>query len=571
MEDRKMTKILKNMIFAATVLLAASCSLKEEPTSFVNKHNFYKTKDQCYAALNVCYAQFNNIYKANFMIAIEGCTDLWHSKSSSGDASLDISPSKPQFGATVWEQCYKGIKNCNEAIVNIDMAPLDESVKKPLAAEGRVVRAMYYYILTSMFDGVPFYTCMVDSYHVQDSIRALPRTPADTVRARLYRDLRDNAIPYFTEENGLKVRGGDAKDNRSGYAHGLMLMAKMAMWNACSQDKDAPKDPAYSEEWFRNALVPLNALEELYGELTEENYPLEQTCWKYKNVAESIFEIQHEYSSDGVRYHADVASIMMPKYDRVNDLFDGVRFENYTKTLPGWEGLRTNNYFAVFRNASGKEDVENLSQLSLFSPLPLSYDLQKKEYKFDLDALKKGQKADGRKIDRRLQYVLGLGNSDSGEVFTQTKKYGIAWAGPKFWCTDITNTYDSNNYRIFRYADAVLMKAEALAELGDLTCVDYLNQVRARAGVDDYEFVDYPEFLQFVRDERARELGGEFMRKFDLVRWGIWYEQTLKHIKGGKDLLVKPYHRYYPIPDKQCALAGYDVLDNPEYKNAGLK
>ena len=105
------------------------------------------------------------------------------------------------------------------------MAPLDESVKRPLAAEGRVVRAMYYYILTSMFDGVPFYTCMMDSYHVQDSIRVLPRTPADTVRARLYRDLRDNAIPYFTEENGLKVRGGDAMDNRSGYAHGLMLMA----------------------------------------------------------------------------------------------------------------------------------------------------------------------------------------------------------------------------------------------------------------------------------------------------------------------------------------------------------
>ena len=60
------------------------------------------------------------------------------------------------------------------------------------------------------------------------------------------------------------------------------------------------------------------------------------------------------------------------------------------------------------------------------------------------------------------------------------------------------------------------------------------------------------------------------MRKFDLVRWVIWYEQTQKHIKGGKDKLVKPYHRYYPIPDKQCALAGYDVLDNPEYKNAGL-
>ena len=83
-----MNKIIKRIIIAAVVFSAVACSLKEEPTSFVNKHNFYKTKDQCYAALNVCYAQFNNIYKANFMIAVEGCTDLWHSKSSSGDASL---------------------------------------------------------------------------------------------------------------------------------------------------------------------------------------------------------------------------------------------------------------------------------------------------------------------------------------------------------------------------------------------------------------------------------------------------------------------------------------------------
>ena len=55
------------------------------------------------------------------------------------------------------------------------------------------------------------------------------------------------------------------------------------------------------------------------------------------------------------------------------------------------------------------------------------------------------------------------------------------------------------------------------------------------------------------------------MRKFDLVRWGIWYDETKKYIKGGKDKLVQPFHRYYPIPDKQCALSGY-VLDNPEYK-----
>ena len=70
--------------------------------------------------------------------------------------------------------------------------------------------------------------------------------------------------------------------------------------------------------------------------------------------------------------------------------------------------------------------------------------------------------------------------------------------------------------------------------------------------------------------ERARELGGEFQRKFDLVRWGIWYDQTYAYTNNatlkGK---MRPCHRYYPIPDAQCALSGY-VLTNDEYLADGL-
>ncbi len=564
MEDREMNRILKKLLFASLLCLTASCSLKEEPTFFVNKHNFYKNVEQCHAALNACYAPLNNIYVADFMIATEACSDLWRSSSSAGDSSLDVSPSKPQVGARVWENGYKGIMYCNEAIANIDAAPIADSLKNPLAAEGRVMRAMYYYILTSMFDGVPYYTCMVDSYQVQDSIRFLPRTPADTVRMRLYRDLRDNAIPHFTEENKLKVRGGEAPDNRSGYAHGLMLMAKFAMW---------------SQEWEK-ALAPLDSLEKLYGELTEERYPLHEVQWRYKNTAESIFEIQHEYSREGVRYYGNVAAIMTPKYDREKDLFDGVRLTGYGTTLPNWNSLRATDYYTLFRPAYGKVTSESGAKC-LFEPLPLTYD-QTATYKasdgrerwltkIDLEAWAK-KEIRGKKIDRRVEYAVGLGNFQTGGTFGETKTWGIGWAGSKFWCPDMENTYDSNNYRIFRYADAVLMMAECHAELESdpAKCMYYLNMVRARAGVDAYtDFTGYEDFKTFLRAERARELGGEFMRKFDLVRWGIWYDEVKKYNAQIKNT-AQPCHRYYPIPDKQCALSGY-ALNNPEYENSGLK
>jgi hypothetical protein len=102
--------------------------------------------------------------------------------------------------------------------------------------------------------------------------------------------------------------------------------------------------------------------------------------------------------------------------------------------------------------------------------------------------------------------------------------------------------------------------------------LEYLNYPRIRAGVDPYlisQYNDEESIMQLVRDERARELGGELHRRYDLVRWGIWYEEILKCQNSSATILdyIQPYHQYYPIPDTQCALSGY-VLTNPEYAGA---
>lgn len=87
--------------FILTLLAAgllASCSLTEEPTSFVNRKSFYKNESQCIAALNSCYMPANAIYTANFMLVTEACTDIWYSSSTTVDACLDVTPAKPQYG-----------------------------------------------------------------------------------------------------------------------------------------------------------------------------------------------------------------------------------------------------------------------------------------------------------------------------------------------------------------------------------------------------------------------------------------------------------------------------------------
>ncbi len=549
-------------LLAATVVttLLGSCSLQEDPTSFVNRKSFYQNESQCIAAVNSCYMPIAAIYSANFMLVTEACTDIWYSASTTVDACLDVTPAKPQYGARVWTQGYKGVMYTNECVECISTSALPEEVKMPLAAEARVMRAMYYYLLTCMFGDVPFYTYMVDSDARLEEIRRLPRTPANEIRQALYDDLEKNALPWFTEENKLKCRASEVKENRSGYAMALMLMAKFALWN---------------EDWS-GALTPLQAIEALYGDFTEANYPLKEVQWRYKNPAETIFEIQHAWSKTGTKYNSNVAAIMMPPHQG-EGIFDGVQLEGYGTTMPGWSSLRACNRYGIFRTAAGSKPAEEpVFADAMLNPLPLTYDeydvkLNRYTVKLDLEAIAAGE-IRGQKIDRRVQYNFGLGNTETGNTFALTRTYGVSWPGPKFWCPDMEQNYDSNNYRVFRYADAILMMAECYCNLENAEeTMRYLNLIRTRAGVDPItNFTGFEDLTLAIRSERARELGGEFQRKFDLVRWGIWYEQTYNFTNNmtlkGK---MRPCHRFYPIPDKQCALSGY-ILTNDEYLADGL-
>ena len=489
-------------------------------------------------------------------------SDLWWNNSGTGyDATLDITPSSPGHGETIWDNGYQAVMFCNECVECIAASPLEDEVKMPLVAEARVLRALYYHVLTQVFNGVPFYLDRVDSVERMEEIRNMKRTPAADIRSILYNDLKDNALPYFTETNGLKKRPSDLAENRAGYALALYLMANFAMWN---------KD-------YEAALEPLKELKELYGSLHENtaDYPLENLKWSIKNTPESIFEIQHTWSISGVQYIGNLARFTTPDWDE-GAVYDGVNptaggwytsfRANMSTSTPAKATYRLALVAAKKNSQTGEKDQPDRS---LFYPLPLV--LSGDKYVIDTAAVAAGSVA-GQKIDKRIYYTLGLGNLVTGQPFNQVAANAFVWSGPKFWCPDMLQGSDSNNYKIYRYADAVLMMAECYCQLDEPDlAMDCLNSTRLRAGVDpitNYTGID--DLMVQIRDERARELAGEFHRKFDLVRWGIWYEQTLQYsLKGTLRKNIRRCHEYYPIPDTQCALSGY-ALTNDAYAAAGM-
>ncbi len=112
----------------------------------------------------------------------------------------------------------------------------------------------------------------------------------------------------------------------------------------------------------------------------------------------------------------------------------------------------------------------------------------------------------------------------------------------------------SNDYPIFRYADVLLMKAEALARLGDVAqATDLVNQIRNRAGLDDWPVFDQQTFLDSLLVERGREMFWEATRRQDLIRFGKFGDAWWEKDPDPEDKSV------FPIP--QWAIDGNPNLD----------
>jgi hypothetical protein len=121
------------------------------------------------------------------------------------------------------------------------------------------------------------------------------------------------------------------------------------------------------------------------------------------------------------------------------------------------------------------------------------------------------------------------------------------------------------NHRILRYADVLLMKAEAANESGDgATAEAMLEQVRARARNGDNTVLPHIAFTgqapmrTAIKDERRWEFALEGYRFYDLVRWG-----DADNVLAGLGYTHRC--RLYPIPQKAIDLSGNVLKQNPEW------
>ena len=551
------------------------CSLKEQVVSNSTRNTYYRNEIQVRTGLSGCYTQVRDIIcNSGYWQMTECATDLISmSVSNQYNANCDVSPSRPGVATTVWSKGYTGVMRCNEMIDVLEESEyFTQEQKLPWIAEAKVLRALYYYLLTSTFGDVPFYTEAVTEQN-RARIASLPRMSAKDTRDYLIDEMMEYLLPYsMGGRQALPLQRTYENPSKAyiGAAVGLMVAGKMCLWN----------------ERYTDAIKIFGQLEAIYGDYRTvkskydfaKDYPITDVRWREKNVKESILEVGNLVEEYGLAIKGTIASYCTPARTTVtsddeeesasqaSDIYNGIKIpelgayaRTYTAAIP------TSYYYTRVLPYSSK-DIRN-GEYSNGRTEPaggsgnLAWRWQGEGYvKSKMLTEKKG-----------IYWFNKPSNSQpDGSV---DKPYGNnqPWLGDKFWCFGMYNNQDGNNYKVFRYAGVLLNLAEAHLMNGDMeTACDYLNIVRNRAGLDELspENVNNSReaLMEEIRMECARELLGEFQRKFDLVRWGIWYERTLmynegKYIKG----YILPCHEYWPIPAEQVTYSGNN-LDNNAYK-----
>jgi hypothetical protein len=115
---------------------------------------------------------------------------------------------------------------------------------------------------------------------------------------------------------------------------------------------------------------------------------------------------------------------------------------------------------------------------------------------------------------------------------------------------------------VFRYAEVLLSLAEAINEQrGPAEAYQYVNTVRARAGVSDFAGMTQDQLRQAILDERGRELYAEGVRRQDLIRNGSFISNALARGKTN----AKPHMVLYPIPNAVVVQGRGVIAQNPGY------
>jgi hypothetical protein len=486
--------VLASMLF----LVACSQGLDQLDPNRVTTESFYTDAAELTSGVNAIYAsvQANNLVAREYWFL----HDLRSDDVASGGGQLEGARNQVLIGAldpgnsvmnSVWQTLFRTIHRANVVIDKAPKAKMDDNLRKRLVGEAKFWRAWSYFELVSMWGGVPLYTEFVTS-----PAGTAPRATADAVYQVIISDLK-------TSQTDLPVRHDGANLGRVTSGAASALLGKVYMHRSDYASARTELQKVISSGAYR--LVD-NFLDNFLEE-TELN-------------AESVLEIGYSKIGD-VNWDGDG--------NGAGNNETTPRSQEYAAI--GWRNCipsdRLINEFETVRRGDSKDDPR----------YRMSFYFIGDRFNNDRDEL-----TDGR--------VQGnLSNVDGTRTKVSWRKYAAMYK--------TADTYYTSgiNMRLMRYSEVLLMAAECEIEAGNLTgAVALMNQVRARTSVamPPYPTTKFPtgtkdQVFAALVHEKSVELGGEWIRNRDLLRWRSQNKLT----REAFSYFQKGKHELLPIPQQE--------------------
>lgn len=568
------------MIIAMVMVLVVSCKdsfLEVAPTGsladaqLATKAGVEGVLIGAYAALNGVFG--NRLEGPNHWVTGSICGGEANKGTDPGDYSsinpmqrYETDPTQGDLSA-LWRGRYEGISRCNTVLRLLsqakDVSPADAA---RIAGEARLLRGHFYFDLKKHFNSIPYF----DEKTPASEIPKVANSPAiwDKIEADF----------QFAFTNLPETQGQAGRVNKWTAA---AYMGKAKLYQ---------KKYAEAKTWFDNTINN--------GKTTDGK--------KYQLLADftQVFNAEFDNNAEAVM---DVESSMNTGNVANANYYDDLNYP-YNTGLDG-----PGNCCGFFQPSF---DMANTFRTK--DGLPLLDGT----YNSDANALKHDYGVessapftpDAGPVDPRLDHSIGRRGipyldwiAHPGKAWIRAQPYAGPYSPKKYVyyksqenkLTDgssWTRGYATMNYTIIRFADVLLMAAEAEIEAGSLAKARELtNQVRGRAAnkahwvkkadgtpAANYVIVLYPESAfaskasanEAVRMERKLELSGEGHRFFDLVRWGIAEPVLNAYLKNEAKILVTKFggakftagnDEYYPIPQREIDLQGTVLKQNPGY------
>jgi tetratricopeptide (TPR) repeat protein len=480
-------------------LLTTGCKkfINKEIVGDYPETEFYKTQAQAILAINAAYQPlaFTNANNNRIWVFGDVASDDSEKGGIAGDQAdielidqFNITPINGNLEA-VWSLLYEGITRSNIVIMKVPSINMDAVLQTRILGEAKFLRAWYYFTLVNVFGDVPIILEPKNAVELQISQSAI---------SEIFKTVIEPDLISAAANLPDKYNGADVGRITNGAATALLTKAYIfqSKWS----------------EAVTSAQKIINSNKYSLNPLYSRNF---NAGYKNNSNPESVFEIQHLSTQD-------------PQ-----------------------TGNQLNQYFAPQTNGGYFFNAPTQSFIDEF------------------------EKTASGIYDPRLDYTVGRDSMVwyNGEIFLKEWSPATGYLTKKHQqpLTEISKALkgDGNiNYLAVRYADVLLWHAEALNELNRTPeALIPLNQVRARARrsymhdntlvgfpnipanlLPDVTYTNQSDVRTAIRHERRVELGLEFHRFFDLMRWGqIYAQQALNHKPNFKYALNK----HFPIPQSE--------------------